>query len=223
MTREKMRDRGDTGIAHVFLHRRRLSTTWVGGMALVAQSAYSLPMPPPYSVSRCSLGSPVMFRWYGDTPVESGNHLRAATESFLRVIQQTNRLVDGHTEAALVAEFQRRILKAAKGLLEGSKRIKSISLFPQLPLFEIRWQSMTVLEHTPEGTRVPHNLALRMYHSEPSEITGVFIGHLIHEKNTHRDIDPRVIQNERISYAAHLYRIGRHTLWNTVDTSRPSI
>jgi hypothetical protein len=164
-----------------------------------------------------------MFRWYGDTAVVDDNHLRAATESFLRVIQQPNRLVDDHTEAALVAEFQRRILKATRGLLEGSKRIKSVSLFPQLPLFEIRWQSMTVLEHTTQGTRFPHNLALRMYHSEPSEIAGVFIGHLIHEKNTHGDLDPRATQNEHISYAAHLYQIGLYTLWNTVDTSHPPI
>ena len=41
MTREKMRERGDTGVAEGFLHRHRVSTTWVGGMALVAQSAYS--------------------------------------------------------------------------------------------------------------------------------------------------------------------------------------
>ena len=223
MTREKMRDRGDTGIAHVFLHRRRLSTTWVRGVALVAQSAYSLPMPPPYSVSRCSLGSPVMFRWYGDTPVENGNHLRAATESFLRVISSPARDLDTFSQESLVAEFQDRLVEAMRGKLSGTKRIKTIALFPRIPLFEIRWSAMTVIEHNPSGERVIRRLAIRLYHSEPRELEGCFVGHVIHEKLSESDPDPRASQNERISDAADLYRIGRHTLWNTVDTSRPPI
>ncbi len=41
---------------------------------------------------------------------------------------------------------------------------------------------MTIAEQNPEGAVVATRLAVRLYHSEPTELQACFIGHLVHEK-----------------------------------------
>lgn len=164
-----------------------------------------------------------MFRWFGDVPVNGDNHLLAATESFLHVIEAPGRLYDVFSVSTLVAEFQFRILQAMRGQLVGTRKIKTVALFPALPLFEIRWSNMTISEQNSEGTSVLTRLAVRMYHSEPDELRGCFIGHLVHEKRADLLGSEKYIQNAMITSAANWYLTGRPTLWDPIDIPRHRI
>lgn len=177
-------------------------------------------MPHPYEVSRCSLGAPVMFRWFGDVLVTHDNHLLAATQSFLQVIETPGRIYNVFAVSSLVAEFQFRILQAMRGQLSGTRKIKTVALFPTIPLFEIRWTNMTIAEQNPEGAVVATRLAIRLYHSEPTELQGCFIGHLVHEKRPEARTSEKQIQNTMIASAANLYLAGRRTLWASIDNPR---
>jgi hypothetical protein len=175
-------------------------------------------MPFPYSASRCSLGAPLMFRWYGDVAVVGRDHLLAATQSFLRAVDSPLRQFDPYSTASLVAEFQDRLVQGIRGNLSGTKKVKTVALFPGLPLFEIRWNSMTVLEQDPSGKLISIRIAVRLYHSEPAELQGCFVGHLIHEKKPGSENQVREDQNRQISLAAQYFRQGRASLWNRLDT-----
>jgi hypothetical protein len=169
------------------------------------------------------MGAPVMFRWFGDVPVSRDNHLSAATESFLHVIEAPGRFYDDFAVSTLVAEFQFRILQAMRGQLSGTRKIKTIALFPAPPLFEIRWNNMTVTERNSDGSVAPTRLAVRLYHSEPKELQGCFIGHLVHEKKPDLLPSEKQAQNEMITSAANFYLTGRPTLWAPIDTTHRNI
>ena len=163
--------------------------------------------------SRCSLGKPVEFVWFGFPEALDGNHLSAATFAFLSAVEADNRELNDFVRATMVAEFQDRISQASKGLLGNTRKIKGLSLLPDLPLYEIRWQGICVRERGEGGSVSTKNLAVRMYHSEPPELDGVFIGHHIHEKRTTDRTLEREMQNREILKAAELYLDGRAKLW----------
>jgi hypothetical protein len=158
-----------------------------------------------------------MFRWYGDVPVARGNYLLAATQSFVGVTDQPHRELNDYSLASLVAEFHDRLVQGMQGKRVGTRKIKPVALFPGLPLFEIRWSSMTVLERDSGGRLVAIPLALRLYHSEPAQLEGCFVGHLVHEKESDGEPKTRDSQNLQISVAARLYRRGCATLWSDLD------
>lgn len=170
-------------------------------------------MPHVKKSSRCSLGKPVEFAWFGFPEALDGNHLSAATFAFLSAVEADNRELNDFVRATLVAEFQDRIGQASRGMLGNSRKIKHLSLLPDLPLYEIRWQGIFVRERGEGGSVTARNLAVRMYHSEPPELDGVFIGHHIHEKRTMNRNVEREMQNREILKAAALFLDGRPKLW----------
>ena len=213
MTREKMRDRGDRGIVHFFLHRRRLSTTWVGGMALVAQSAYSLAMPPPYSVSRCSLGSPVMFRWFGFPSAPLGADREIAAEAFVGAVSSWEVVPGSHESAFVITAFLDRMEEAERGMLRHPSHVKAIDETHEPPLFEMRWQGLgSITKPLGSGKERP-KILMRMYYSEPSTTPHHVIGHHIHEKNVTPGVDIRRHQDAEINIALRFYYQGELTNW----------
>jgi hypothetical protein len=186
-------------------------------MALVAQSAYSLPMPPPYSVSRCSLGSPVMFRWFGFPSAPLGADLEVATDVFLRAVFPSRVEPGSHETAVVGSLFRHRIRKAMRGALRTPYETKAINPAYEPPLFEVRWQGLGSAQRllAKGGKRFP--ALIRMYYSEPDSAPHHFIGHHIHEKTVTPGVDIRRLQNAEIDIALGFYYQGEQTTWGILS------
>ena len=70
---------------------------------------YHQTMKKTYPESRCCLGQPVNFRWFGYPPAEPNTDIYVAREKFLEVLKSDNRLVNEHIKAMATAEFDHKI------------------------------------------------------------------------------------------------------------------
>lgn len=183
----------------------------------MARNPYSLPMPPPYSVSRCSLGSPVMFRWFGYPSAPPGADLEVATEVFLRAVFPSGVEPDPHETAVVGSLSRHRIRNAMRGALRTPYETKAIKPAYEPPLFEIRWQGLGSAQRllAKGGKRVP--TLIRMYYSEPDSAPHHFIGHHIHEKTVTPGVDIRRLQNAEIDIALGFYYQGEQTTWGILS------
>jgi len=152
-------------------------------------------------ISRCSSGKPLQFRWFGYPPSPQGLDLETATEKFLSVVTGSNRELNDYVVAMAKAEFRHTLKLAISGQLSPSRHVKPIESANPPPLFEIRWQSVTVREINQDGQLEDRRLLIRMYHSEPTNLPQFFIGHHIHEKLISGDHSTWLLQNEEIEVA----------------------
>jgi len=163
--------------------------------------------------SRCSSGSPVKFNWFSEFDAKPGSDLHAALDAFEGAYIKENRLINDYLLASARADIRTTLMKAMRGDLLPIKQLKALNgrVMPQL--FEIRWQNITAREIQQNGTLKTVQLLFRMYHSEPSEVPGYFIGHHIHEKQVKIREDIKQLQNREIQRAREYFESGRQSHW----------
>ena len=161
--------------------------------------------------SRCSSGTPVTFRWYGYPTAELGEDLDTATGAFLAAITPAGRVWNPWAQRMVRAEFRDRVLAASRGELVPIDEVKAVDQENPPPLYEIRWQGIAVTDYT-DGQAVHRTALVRMYHSEPPQAAGHFVGHHIHEKLVDVD-DIYAAQDDEIRVAKGFYDIGEPTNW----------
>ena len=166
-----------------------------------------------FASSRCCNGKPLLFRWYGYPKAPLGFDLETAITKFITVLNAPNRDMNAYVVAMAKAECRHKLKLASLGQLTPSRHIKPIESANPPPLYEIRWQGITVRESNELGLFLDRRLLIRMYHSEPSEAPNHFIGHHIHEKLISGDASTWLTQNEEIATAIGFYRAGLPTNW----------
>lgn len=162
--------------------------------------------------SRCSRGSSVRLRWYGVPSCELGDDFGATEAALFEAISRPGRVWSPYAAAMAKAEFRRRLVAATEGRLTPIDQVKPVDVRRPPPLYEIRWQGVTVTERDQAG-RVTHGTALvRLYHSEPPEAPSFFIAHHAHEKLI--DVpDVNAAQQVEIEIAVKLHDQGRPSGW----------
>ncbi|MEO7016212.1 MAG: hypothetical protein ABI130_11050 [Leifsonia sp.] len=102
-------------------------------------------------------------------------------------------------------------MTAALGELEPVDEVKPVDVRNSPPLYEIRWQGISVTDLV-DGRPVHSAVLVRMYHSEPLPAPGYFIGHHVHEKLIDVD-DISETQQEEINIAKSFHDLGETTDW----------
>ncbi len=170
-------------------------------------------MPHQRPPSRCSSSCQIQFHWFDGTFSER-RALDRATEAFMTVLRQPNRLWNPYAEAMVKSEFKKRIEKASAGLLKPIEEVKGVDEEHLQPLYEIRWQEVPVTEReSPEASPVYKVVLVRLYHSEPASEPGFFIGHHIHQKVVGPGIDIFAEQDAEIAVARRIYDMGEGVRW----------
>lgn len=80
------------------------------------------------------------------------------------------------------------------------------------PLYEIRWQGISVTNRLADNTTVYSTVVVRMYHSEPASAPEHFIGHHAHEKDV-STADVNAAQQIEINVAKSMYKLGEVVNW----------
>lgn len=163
--------------------------------------------------SRCSGGSLLKFRWFGFPQAVEGQDLAVVLEKFQSIIAAPNRLTNGYVWGMAKAEVKNRIQLAANGKLRAPAQIKPVDTSNPPPLFEIRWQGITVQEVQPDGTKLDLSILVRMYHSEPAEAPVHFIAHHIHEKDVSNPSKANERQTTEIGVAKKYFDLGKPVFW----------
>jgi hypothetical protein len=131
------------------------------------------------------------------------------------MIEGPNRVQNAYVTSMAVSEFKSKIVSACKGALFPVSEVGPVDVKSRLPLFEIRWQWITVQEILSNGDLKDIIIVVRMYHSEPSEAPNHFVGHHVHEKDF-VDPDPKIVralQDSEILVAKKYYLHGLSTRW----------
>ncbi len=163
--------------------------------------------------SRCSSAKPLTFRWFGFPPCEPHeDNIDAAVEVLMAKVTPPGRVWNPWSGTMVKREFRHRIVHASKGELVPVDEVKPVDVANPPPLYEIRWQDINVTDRLEDGTQRFGKVAVRMYHSEPEEAPGHFIGHHAHEKDL-TATDVNAAQNEEIATAIGWYRQGRDSKW----------
>lgn len=175
--------------------------------------------------SRCTSGLAVKFRWYGSPSAIQGADLETALEKFKIVIEKPTRITNDYVWAAARAEIKKKIELASQGRLTPPRQIDVVDRRNPPPMYEIRWQNITIRELQPDGKIAYLSLIVRMYHSEPLEAPEYFIGHHIHEKDVSDEDVINTLQNAEIAVARRYFEHGLPTLWgiSELTTSKKSI
>lgn len=157
------------------------------------------------------------FRWFGLPKARAGEDLDAATEAFMAALKPEGRVWNPFAERMARSEFRDRVQAAARGELVPVDEVKPVDVRYPPPLYEIRWQGISVTDRIGDG--LVHSTALvRMYHSEPSRVPDHFIGHHVHEKLLNVD-DINDEQNFEIRVAKRLYDLGESDNWGIVPST----
>lgn len=171
-------------------------------------------MPHQRPPSRCSSSSQLHFHWFDGTLADK-DALDRATEAFMDMLRQPNRLWNPYAEVLVKAEFRKRIEKAERGLLKPIDEVKGVDEGHLQPLYEIRWQEVPVTEReSPESPPVHLQVMVRLYHSEPVSEPEYFIGHHVHQKVIGPGVDVYGQQDAEIAVARGLYDLGISVRWH---------
>ncbi|QTF71245.1 hypothetical protein [Arthrobacter woluwensis] len=167
--------------------------------------------------SRCGSKQALTFRWYGypQCAAEDDN-LKFAVDVLMDKLSPKGRLWSPHAVAMTRSELRSRIRKASLGQLVPVDEVKAVDENNPPPLYEIRWQGISVLDREPDGTERHHNIKVRMYHSEPTELPGHFIGHHGHEKDLDAE-DINAAQDLEIAVALGWYQHGQASKWGIAE------
>jgi len=163
--------------------------------------------------SRCSQGEPLTFRWFGFPTAEPGQDLQVLLSKVEEVIHKPNRIINDYVLGMAKAEIRTRIRLAEKGALHTPSQVDSVDRRGGAPLYEIRWQNITVLVKRGRGKPRESEIKLRLYHSEPREAPSHFVGHHIHEKDLTVKSQINHLQNAEIRVARNYYFQGLPTFW----------
>lgn len=165
------------------------------------------------------------FRWFGYPQAQEGQDLETVLNKFKAVIEAPTRITDDYVWAMARAEILHTFKMAKLGKLRSPREIRPVDIKNPPPLYEIRWQSITVRHRVKDGEIEDLRLLIRMYHSEPPEAPQHFIGHHIHEKDVSRPEEIRQRQNVEISTAVGYFELGKPQMWgiSELTNSRKSI
>lgn len=170
--------------------------------------------------SRCSSGQPVRFKWFGYPQAKRGQDYQAVLDKFQAIIQKPNRVTNDFVWAMSRSEVLQRLRVAASGKLRPPSQIKPVDIKNPPALYEIRWQGITVRTRLSDGSLGSEQIIVRMYHSEPSEAPGFFIGHHIHEKDVSDPSNINKLQNDEIKVAVKYFELGKQTCWGIRDLEK---
>lgn len=175
--------------------------------------------------SNCSTGSSVDFYWHASSSPDQDDHIEAAVEALWQAIQRPGergwRL---ETKAMARAEFRGLLREAAQGELEPVDQVKELG--DEHPvLFEIRWQTIDVVELGPPLSF--KTILVRLIHIEPDELGLAFVGLHAHEKLVIKDRGSdeangratKDAQDAEIAKALVVYGNGFSNLWGQVRRS----
>ncbi|MGP4995128.1 hypothetical protein [Glutamicibacter ardleyensis] len=166
-------------------------------------------------LSRCCGDSPVNFHWFDGASKIDEDALEVAVERCLDSVSSHTRVWNMHSRSMVKAEFKNRIKRAALGKLFPLTQVATVGYDPEVPLFEIRWQTVNVTDRDPATGELIYGSALvRMYHSEPANVPDYFIGHHVHEKVVD-DVSQEIarLQTAEIDVAKNIYRMGQTKNW----------
>lgn len=161
--------------------------------------------------SRCSGSQGVAFRWYGFPPCASDD-VEAAVDVLFNCLVKPGRVWSPHARVMAKAEFRQRIRKAGHGRLRPVDEVKAIDAKNPPPLYEIRWQHIPVTQRDAEGSLSYEQTIVRMYHTEPLNVPGYFVGHHAHEKDVTAE-DVNAAQQAEINIAIAWHEHGKDSSW----------
>lgn len=164
--------------------------------------------------SRCSQRSSIVFHWFDGLDHSGQDPLEVAADEFMSALKGPGRLWNPYAEAMTRSEFKKRVNKASRGELKPVEEVKGVDEERPAPLYEIRWQGITVHERGESDSPDRYmDVAVRMYHSEPTVVPDYFIGHHIHEKEVSDDVNIVAAQDAEISKARNLFYLGEAKQW----------
>ena len=166
-----------------------------------------------HAASRCSAGSPLIFRWFGFPVAQPGQDTRVARSIFLAVVFEGRESTSDDERLMAGAEFSERLALASNGKLRAPREVRPINPGYDPPLFEIRWQGLPSRRPAAAGIRATDPTLVRMYFSEPIALPEYFIGHHIHRKQLRPQNLIRVLQDAEIGVATNFYYQGEATRW----------
>lgn len=157
------------------------------------------------------------FRWYGFPTADADDDVEVATSAFVQALSSvTGRLWNPYNLAMVKAEFRKRLAAAREGRLVPVDEVKPVDIANPPPLYEIRWQGVTVTNRDLSG-KTSHDVVLvRLYHSEPDILPLHFIGHHIHEKSVGGDVYAE--QDAEIEIAKRFYDAGEPHKWGAIPS-----
>lgn len=162
--------------------------------------------------SRCSGPSTPTFRWYGYPTCEVGADITTAVDVLFEAVKRPGRVWNPYAAQMARSEFKKRIERAEKGKLRPVEEVKPVDVQNPPPLYEIRWQAISVTEVDADGKQSFGEAVVRMYHSEPSSVPGHFVGHHAHEKDLSVD-DVNQAQQQEIKTAIGWHDHGVSHNW----------
>lgn len=110
------------------------------------------------------------------------------------------------------SEFTNVLTRATRGELKPIDEVKPVDIANPPPMYELRWQDIAVTNRDATGALTHSTVVVRLYHSEPDEAPGYFVGHHAHEKDV-ATADVRGAQNDEIATALGWYQHGKDSLW----------
>lgn len=164
-------------------------------------------------ISRCTQGFPVSFRWFGDPASILGLDIETLMYKFEELVRAQYIQVHEHALIIAKAEIRNRVERACKGKLRSTHHIKWVDRNNLPPMFEMRWQGITLPHPTNTGAKRFRTLLIRMYYSEPGSNPKYFIGHHIHEKNISDPERTKLLQNKEIQIAREYCKMGQESNW----------
>jgi hypothetical protein len=163
--------------------------------------------------SRCTQGSPLIFRWFGDPASLVGLDLETLLFKFEAIARARGDQIHEHSLIIAKAEIRNRIERACRGRLRSTHHIKWVDRNNLPPIFEMRWQGNTLSSPVEQGKQRFRTLLIRMYYSEPGSNPKYFIGHHIHEKNISDPERTKLLQNKEIRIAREFCKVGQASNW----------
>lgn len=161
--------------------------------------------------SVCSGGVPVTFYWFECT---NRAHRAAAVAALLAAIDGPCRLRSPYRTAMAKAEFDGRLQQAEQGRLKPVDHVKTIDSYPQIDMFEVRWDSIPVVERGAGGQQVYRTVLVRLYYFELPDRGVAVLGCHAHEKTTDEsNRENTAAQDAEIERAVQLYATGMASHW----------
>ena len=170
-------------------------------------------MDSPRLISRCTQGKPLTFRWFGEPTAHVGLDIETVLFKFEKIIRAKGKIADEYSLIMACAEIRNRIERAAEGRLRTTHQVKWVDQRNLPPIFELRWQGISISFLSELRKDRHQTLLFRMYCSEPEAFPEHFIGHHLHEKVISDPERIWILQNREIAIARDLCERGVETSW----------
>lgn len=167
----------------------------------------------PLLISRCAQGFPIRFRWFGNPTSLVGLDIETVLFRFDEIVNTKGKKFHENSLLIARAEIRNRLERACAGKLRSTHHIRWVDKQNLPPMFELRWQGITLSSTDGSGAKKFQTLLIRMYYSEPGSNPRFFIGHHIHEKKIGDPERTKILQNIEIQVARELCQEGQITNW----------